>query len=247
MPLARFRLSTRCALCADWSTQPLCGLCLARFAPAKPRCHGCGLVTPVGVVRCGACLLAPPPYARTVVAVDYAPPWTRLIQAFKFQERCDLAVPLASLLAQRLQACDASADLVLALPLHPQRLRGRGFNQSWLLAQALGHRLGLPATAQALIRWRETERQVALDQSARQRNLRGAFMPDPLHGARLKGKHIALVDDVMTTGATCSAACSAVLEAGAASVSLWLLARTPQPGHGTVDNIAHVSHRPGSP
>lgn len=247
MPLLPPHLPTRCALCACWTTQPLCGACVAHYAPAKPRCCNCGLTVPEGVQRCGACLLKPPPFVRTVVAVDYVHPWTRLIQALKFNEGCEWAKPLAALLAQAVTQTGASADLLVALPLHEQRLRRRGFNQSWLLAQALGRQLGLPATAEALARWRSTEHQVALDHRARRLNLQGAFMPDPLHGRQLAGQHIALIDDVMTTGATCHAACTAALEGGAASVSLWLLARTPLPKPADCsDNAAHVSHRSGS-
>jgi ComF family protein len=213
----------------------------------KPRCRTCGLAVPEGVQRCGACLLNPPPFARTVVAVDYAHPWTRLIQSLKFNDGCEWAQPLATLLAHSVTTCGATADLLVALPLHEQRLRSRGFNQSWLLAQALGRQLGLPATADALTRWRSTEHQLALDQQARHLNLQGAFMPAPLLGRQVAGMHIALIDDVMTTGATCQAACVAALEGGAASVSLWLLARTPLPkAADSSDNATHVSHRSGS-
>lgn len=247
MPLLPRHFPTRCALCACWSTQALCSACVARYAQSRPRCGTCGLVVPESVHRCGACLLNPPPFAQTIVAVDYAHPWTRLIQALKFNEGCEWALPLATLLAHRVTSCGATADLLVALPLHEQRLRSRGFNQSWLLAQSLGRQLGLPASADALTRWRSTEHQVALGHRARHLNLQGAFMPDPLHGRQLVGKHIALIDDVMTTGATCHAACMAALEGGAASVSLWLLARTPRPKPAdSSDNGTHVSHRSGS-
>lgn len=247
MPLLPRHFPTRCALCACWSTHALCSACVARYAQCQQRCHSCGIPVPGGVQRCGACLLNPPPFARTIVAVDYAHPWTGLIQALKFNDGCEWAPPLAELMAQRVTSCGASADLLVALPLHEERLRSRGFNQSWLLAQALGRQLGLPATAKALTRWRRTEHQVALGHRERRLNVQGAFMPDPVHGRQLKGQHIALIDDVMTTGATCHAACMAALEGGAARVSLWLLARTPQPiDADSSDNPPHVSHRFGS-
>ncbi|MDZ7813159.1 MAG: ComF family protein [Ideonella sp.] len=202
---------------------------------------------PTGVQRCGTCLLNPPPFVRTVVAVDYVHPWTRAIQWLKFNDGCEWTQPLATLLAHSVRACGATADLLVALPLHEQRLRSRGFNQSWLLTQSLGRQLSVSATADALVRWRSTEHQVALGQRERRLNLQGAFMPDPLHGRQLVGKHIALIDDVMTTGATCHAACAAALEGGAASVSLWLLARTPLPKPSDCsDNVKHVSHCSGS-
>ncbi|TDM09614.1 MAG: hypothetical protein C4K60_10320 [Ideonella sp. MAG2] len=229
MALWQTERPTRCGLCADWNTQPLCAACVAQYAPLKPRCQRCGLGVPAGVSCCGACLLSPPPFVQTIVAVDYRPPWTHLIQRLKFQEACEWARPLATLLAQAVKAQAASTDMLLPLPLHEHRLRQRGFNQSGLLADALGRALGLPVGTAALLRWRDTGHQAALDRQTRLHNLQGAFMPHPVQGHLLRGRHVALVDDVMTTGATCRAATLAALEGGAASVSLWLLARTPAP------------------
>ena len=118
---------------------------------------------------------------------------------------------------------------MLPVPLHPRRLRERGFNQAWELARRLARQLQLPARADALLRHRDTGQQAELPAAQRWQNVQKAFMPDPQHGRHLRGQHVALVDDVMTTGATAYAAALAAKEAGAASVALWVAARTPAP------------------
>jgi predicted amidophosphoribosyltransferase len=113
------------------------------------------------------------------------------------------------------------------MPLAADRLRERGFNQAWEVARRVARPLGRPARADLLLRWRTTPHQIGLDHDQRLANLRGAFMPAPTARALLSGRHVALVDDVMTTGASAREACLALREAGVADISLWLLARTP--------------------
>jgi len=171
-----------------------------------------------------------------VAAFDYAFPWDRLIADFKFRQRVELARALsqrllATLVGEGGQGDDdpRSIDLVTAVPLSASRLRERGYNQSWEIARRLAPGLGLPARHDTLLRWRDTAHQIVLDRPQRAANLRGAFMPALGARARISGRRIALVDDVMTTGATAAEASLALLEAGAASVHVWLLARTEQP------------------
>ena len=162
-------------------------------------------------------------------AEDYAFPWNSLIGDFKF--RCDVA--LATLLAERLATVLAQTpsgtdvDLVLPVPLSAQRLQHRGFNQAWELAKRLARRFGLQTDAHLLQRPVDTAHQVELSLQDRARNLQGAFMVDPLARPRLVGQRVALVDDVMTTGATFRAAAGALVQAGASSVDVWAVARTP--------------------
>jgi ComF family protein len=135
-------------------------------------------------------------------------------------------------LAQRLHeavaaAPVAAAELVLPVPLSRQRLAERGYNQAWELARRVARLAGLPARADVLLRPLETAHQAALDRAERQRNLRRAFMVDPRQRAVLQGRRVALVDDVMTTGTTVREAAAALTRAGAASVQVWVLARTP--------------------
>ncbi|MCA0177652.1 MAG: ComF family protein [Proteobacteria bacterium] len=222
-------LPRRCALCATWCGAALCTDCTAVFMPpATPRCLRCA--TPTGLVLdgCGRCRVRPWPLAATRVGSDYAFPWDALVRDLKFHAMLHRAEPLAGLLTQRIrEAGAADVDLVTALPLHASRLRARGYNQAWLIARRVARELTLPAVPDLLIRWRTTAPQTDLDEAQRQRNVAGAFMPAPAQAARIRGRRVALVDDVTTTGATACAAAQALLEAGAASVTLWAAVRTP--------------------
>lgn len=223
--------SSQCELCRRWGAQRVCEACVARFAAARARCRRCGLGVGEALAQCGDCLRDPPPFEHTVVAVDYAYPWDRLVIDFKFHGRIELAGPLADLLARRLDAGEgARCDLVVPVPLARARLAERGFNQAWELARRVAARLGLPAHAGALTRALDTPHQAGLARAERQRNLRNAFVPGRAgRGASdgLEGRRVALVDDVMTTGATAREAAAALLRGGAAAVDLWLFARTP--------------------
>jgi len=225
----------RCELCRGWSAHALCRPCVARHVLRQPRCVRCAL--PLGSAAsasvCGRCLRDPPPYERTVCALDYGFPWDRLIAEFKFGRRTELAAALAPLLDDAI-AHDAAAlrsDLVVVpVPLAPARLAERGFNQAWELARRLARWHRLRSRPAALRRVLAAAPQAALTRAERERNLRNAFAPAP--DAALDGAHVALVDDVLTTGTTAREAAAALLRAGAASVRLWVLARTPEPARG---------------
>lgn len=229
----RWSLPRPCVLCAQWGTQGLCADCRHRFAAlAVERCPRCALPQAAGAL-CGACLRAPPPFDRCVAAADYGFPWDRLITGFKFKSHTEWAVLLADVLAQavarEVRPGDATATLVLPVPLSPARLRERGYNQAWELARRLAVQRGLPAKAQWLQRLRDTPHQVGLSRSERERNLRDAMWVPPEGQAGVAGQHVALVDDVMTTGMTAAAGARALKAAGAASVQVWVVARTPSP------------------
>lgn len=166
--------------------------------------------------------------SSTRVGVDYAFPWDGLIAAFKFQGRPELAALLAGLLDPAL--ADAAVDLVLPVPLSAARLRERGFNQAWELARRLARARRLAADAHLLLRVRDTPHQTGLGAEERRRNLRHAFLVEPSRKAALAGRRVALVDDVLTGGATSDEAARTLREAGAAEVQLWVVARTPPPG-----------------
>lgn len=185
---------------------------------------------------CGRCQHSPPPFQRCVAAVDYAFPWDRLVARFKFQQQAELAGLLAGVLHNALQQSQDSQPLqaapvaaVLPVPLSEARLAERGYNQAWELARRVAARRGLPADAGLLLRLRDTPHQVGLSRSERTRNLHDAMWVDPASRARLAGRELALVDDVLTTGGTAVAATRALLAAGAAGVQVWVVARTPAP------------------
>ncbi len=220
------RWPARCAVCHDWPSQALCEACVGRFAAPRWRCSRCALVVAPGVKTCASCLRTPPPWSACVTAVDYGWPWDGLIADFKFQGQSGLARHLGRLMqaAHGMAELLAEADLVTAMPLSRERLAERGYNQSLLLARAL-----CPdrRCAALLLRLRDTPPQRSLPRSERLLNLQGAIVPDPAGAARLRGRHVLLVDDVMTSGASLQAASLALLEGGAARVSTALVARTP--------------------
>lgn len=226
------RLPRPCVLCGQWDTQGLCGDCQQRFLAAPPpRCPRCALPGTVAT-PCGACLREPPPFARCITLADYGFPWDRLIGRFKFQQQPELAALLAPALQATVQqqATAPLAQVVLPVPLSPQRLAERGYNQAWELARRVAVGLSLPAESGWLLRLRDTLHQVGLSRAARARNLRDAMWVTPEGVLGLAGRQVALIDDVLTTGVTAAAASQALLAAGAAGVQVWVLARTPAPG-----------------
>jgi ComF family protein len=191
---------------------------------------GCALRVPDGVARCGACLASPPPFALTVAAVDYRFPWSGLVAALKFHAALDLASPMAALLADAVRAGGQPLpERVLPVALGRARLAERGMNQAWELASRVARALGCRADARALVRPLDTPHLADLPREARAQAIRGAFALAPGAATALRGRSLALVDDVMTTGATAAEAARTLLAAGAASVQLWVFARTPAP------------------
>jgi ComF family protein len=208
----------------------VCASCTERFAQPVPRCEQCALQVPQGVRVCGACVIRPPAFDGAMAGVDYAHPWSTLITQFKFHQAVDLAPVFSSLLRVALQRRDLPLpQMLLPVPLSPQRLRERGFNQAWELARRLAGAMGLKADAQLLLRVKDSPHQLALPPEQRAANVRGVFAVEPLRRVELRGLSVAVVDDVMTTGATFAEIASVLKQAGAARVEAWALARTPRP------------------
>lgn len=172
---------------------------------------------------CGLCQHRPPPLSATRAAFVYAFPLDRLVPRFKFHGDLAAGRLLVDWMAEALTAAPRPGAL-LPVPLHRRRLRARGYDQARELAAPLARRLGLPLRDGILQRTRDTAPQSELDAAARWRNLRRAFAVP--RGAVLPA-HVALVDDVMTTGSTLNAAAEALLRAGVRRVDAWVCARTP--------------------
>jgi len=222
------RWPSQCAVCRDWAASRVCERCIARFAPRVARCRRCALPSPAPL--CGECLRTPPPFEATFTAVDYQFPWDGLIARWKFHQALDLAPLFAALLEQALRGADSPLPaLVIPVPLGRDRLRERGYNQAWELARRVGRRLRCDSNAHLLLRSVDTPHQLSLPRNRRAANVRGSFVLDVRQAVRLRGCSIALVDDVMTTGATAAEAARTLLDGGAASVQLWVAARTPAP------------------
>ena len=225
------RLPSLCAVCRGWGSQRVCDDCVLRFAPRVDRCRRCALQVPPGVAVCGACTVSPPPTAATLAAVDYTHPWDGLIRQFKFHAALDLAWPLARRILQAHEEAGGPAPgLLLPVPLSVPRLRERGYNQAWELARRVGRALDCRAEPSLLLRIRDTAHQLDLPPDRRAGNVRGAFALEPRRRAELAGRSVTLVDDVLTTGATTDEIGRMLLQAGAAEVRVWAVARTPRPG-----------------
>ncbi|HMN22440.1 MAG TPA: phosphoribosyltransferase family protein [Ottowia sp.] len=219
---------SQCLICRAWPARSLCPDCTARFTRPVPRCSGCALPVPAGVPRCGACLVDPPPIDACLAAVDYAWPWTHCIARLKFHQDVGLAAALAALLAAApgVPQALAHADWLLPMPLAPERLAERGYNPALLLARQLPH---ASCRTDLLLRMRHTPPQRGLSRAARRRNVRGAFAVEAVNAQALQGRHVALLDDVMTTGASLHEAARALRRAGARRITAIALARTDAP------------------
>jgi ComF family protein len=231
---ARFampRWPTPCCVCHAWNRDRICSDCRQRFAPRVPRCERCALRVPQGVAVCAGCVQAPPPFDRSIVAADYAFPWDGVIARFKFRDGLDIADALAALVADAVEAAGEAGRpvLVLPVPLGPARLAERGYNQSAQVAARAARRLDVPCHTTLLRRLVDTPHQSALPLKARQAAVRGCFGVDPAQSHPIRGHTVALLDDVMTTGATVAEAARTLKAAGAAAVHVWAIARTPPP------------------
>lgn len=225
------RWPSQCGICRGWAWSRLCTDCVARFAPLRQRCRRCALVLGSAAQVCGRCLRNPPGHDLAIAALDYEAPWDGVITRFKFHAGLDLGAALVDRLFDAVQAAaPPPPGLILPVPVSAGRLRERGYNQAWELARKLARRLGEPACADLLLRVRDTPPQLSLPLQQRLANVRDAFAINPLRPAELQGRDVALVDDVMTTGATAEEITRVLRRAGAARVQVWALARTPAPG-----------------
>ncbi|HUO44795.1 MAG TPA: ComF family protein [Burkholderiales bacterium] len=215
-------LPQQCLLCASDSRRALCDACYARLPwLGAACCPQCALPTTDGE-RCGGCLQRPPHFDRVVAACAYVHPLAELIRSYKYHG----TLALAPLLARTLQTtAGGTADLLVPLPLSRQRLHERGFNQALEIARAVSGATGIPLSANSCRRIRDSAPQAALPWSERRKNIRGAFAC----GADLTGKRIAVIDDVLTTGATLDEIAKTLKRAGAAEVHGWVIARTLPP------------------
>ncbi|NWE26325.1 ComF family protein [Pseudomonas gingeri] len=222
-----------CLLCdepAD-STYPLCTPCESELPWLLDYCQTCALPLPMSGLTCGHCLKRPPGFEQVIAPWIYRFPVDSLITRFKHQSQWPLGRLLAELLVQALRERFDSGlprpDLLLPVPLATKRQRQRGYNQAAMLMNWLGQSLEIPVDEHRLRRIQDTVAQQELDARARRRNLLNAFALVP--GAQVEGLHLALVDDVLTTGATAESVARLLLKAGARRVDVYCLARTPAP------------------
>ncbi len=225
--VARRALPQRCELCAGASGMDLlCRGCTRSLPRLGPACPVCALPTSGGEV-CGQCLTSPPPYDATIAAFAYAFPVDRLMHAFKYHGRLALAEWGARAIgAEWGRHTMTLPQRLIALPLARERQRERGYNQAFEIARMLAREWRIPLVRGGVHRNLAAPPQAALPWSERAKNVRGAFACD----LALAGLSVAVVDDVMTTGASLAELAKTLKKAGAARVENWVVARTLPPG-----------------
>lgn len=224
-----------CLICDEYTdaAESVCNPCETELPWLMEQCERCALPLPMDGLICGQCQKHPPAFELVVAPWTYSFPIDTLISRFKHQARWPLGHMLARLLGQHLQHRFGNAELnrpdyLLPVPMARKRLRQRGFNQALMVARWLGDALDIPVNEHALLRPHETVAQQDLDAKTRKHNLLNAFAL--ACGAQVAGQHLALVDDVLTTGATAHRLARLLMEAGARQVDIYCLARTPKPG-----------------
>jgi len=217
-----------CLLCEQHGSglRDLCAACAADLVRNRVCCPRCALPLATPAPLCGECLQREPPFGVAIVPFVYATPLDQLVTRLKFAGSLAAGRVLSELWIEALRAAPPPLpQALIPVPLHPQRLRERGYNQALELARPLAHTFAIALHENVLVRTRATPAQSNLDAPERQRNLRGAFAIAT--GAALP-EHVAVVDDVMTTGATLRECARTLLLAGAARVDVWALARAPK-------------------
>jgi ComF family protein len=202
---------------------------------AEPLCDGCGIPFEFETgERCAACLAQPRAFARARAACLYDDASRDLILKFKHADRTDLARLFSRWIARSAADLLAEADAVAPVPMHPARLLARRYNQAAEMARPLARAHRLAYLPDALIRARDTDSQAGKSGSGRRRNVAGAFSVPPSRRAKVEGRRILLIDDVLTTGATAEACAKALLKAGAASVDIAVVARVREAANMTI-------------
>lgn len=221
---------SQCWLCQQPLYHPkhgICCYCRRHLPPLPPCCPCCGLPSHNRVLLCGRCLGNPPPWSSITFVSDYAPPLNQLIKRLKFSGVAPLAPVLARLLLLRWldnwrMGKVIKPDRIVSVPLHRWRCWRRGYNQTDLLARPLAHWLGCHYSNMTLQRIRATPAQQQLTAAARRKNMRGAFRCMET----VRGQHIALLDDVVTTGSTLNEIAKLLWAQGIASLQVWCICRT---------------------
>ncbi len=212
-----------CALCSATAGNNVCDACCADlpWLEQDRLCPVCASLSPAGLV-CGDCLKTPPAFYRTLSLLEYRFPVSQLVSRLKYRQHLPLANWFAEQFLLRMPPAGEKIDALIPVPLHPNRLKERGFNQSQLISRQLAKRLGTAHLPQLVERSFDTSQQAGLSRTERQRNMRNVFTCRE----NMSGLRLAIVDDVITTGSTADSLSRTLLDAGAAAVEVWSIART---------------------
>lgn len=233
--LAGHALPGQCALCGNLSQELLCDACDAQYwNEPRLRCATCALPLVASLMRreredlrvhCAACLESPPAFNDTLALADYRAPLDTLAVGLKFRARLAAGETFARHLHAAFENSDLPVpDVIVPVPLSRARLIARGYNQAWAIARPLARRMGVRGDASIVTRVRHTSAQSRLDQETRRRNVASAFAIS----GDMRGKHVGVVDDVMTSGATLDALARTLKLSGARRVTNFVALRTPK-------------------
>ena len=220
-----------------WVTPPCCLFCHDQPEYHHGLCQTCWHTLPFGLSSCcshcgraltqagicGQCQQDPPDFDDIAASLLYGTPVDRMLCALKYRQQLSFARTAAGVIVDNvLERRQKRPDLLCAVPMTPRALRRRGLNQSTFIARLVGRKLGIPVHLSLLKKVRDTDQQSTLNARKRRKNLIKAFYCKH----RLDGQHIALVDDILTTGATANEVSKTLKDAGAARVDIWVCART---------------------
>lgn len=220
-----WRLPAACVLCNHYHREKyaVCQSCSRFLVQIKHGCSTCRLpLDNEEVKQCGYCIKKKPAYDRLLTAYSFEEPLRALLHEFKYREALYLRSFMAKLMLDAKPAEDYQPDFLVPIPMHPARLRERGFNQAAELTKILARQLNIPSDLTLCEKTINTTAQVHLGSKHRNRNLQKAFIAKPC-----SFRHITLVDDLLTTGSTANALALALKKQGVATVDIWCLARTP--------------------
>lgn len=203
----------------------ICPTCIEAIQRQGHHCQLCGVQLPSTRAKiCGECVIKPKSYQRLIAACDYKYPINSSISQMKFSQQMDIIRGLTAILAQKVEHHYEQQErpiLLMPIPLHHKRLFTRGYNQSELIANRLSKALDIASDSQRLSRIKNTPHQIGLKALERRKNLKNAFSV-----SQTLPPHIALIDDVVTTGSTIAEACKTCLKHGAKQIDIWCLAKT---------------------
>ncbi|WP_117235632.1 ComF family protein [Vibrio maerlii] len=228
--------ASQCQLCgltlSDRDQHSLwCNDCIEHAFPQQSRCSQCGLKTSIPLAQCGECLKSPPPWRTLTCIGDYHQPLSGYVQQLKYHDKLHFAEVLSPLLAEKI---GSPATLITSVPMRWRRYLWRGYNHSHILAKHLHRQFvqaGIDCQYQRLFtRVKATPTQQGLNKQARLSNLNQAFLLRKEALAHIKNhEHVAIVDDVVTTGSTTRQLCQLLLEVGVKTIDIYCLCRTPEP------------------
>ncbi|KTD46405.1 ComF family protein [Legionella quateirensis] len=218
------RLPSICTLCNQFHKGPLavCSFCVGLIKPLGSACIHCASPLPdEQYLICGSCIIKPPHYDKAIIGYTFDEPLRSLIHQFKYQNGLHLCNFLCQLMLDALQKTQDIPQCLIPVPMHPLRIKQRGFNQAALLTKKLARKLKIPYDLTSCQKRINTAPQASLDREQRQKNVRKAF-----HATPLPYEHVAIIDDLLTTGNTANELALALKKTGIKQVDVWCCART---------------------